>query len=238
MPPTIVLVHGAFAESASWDNVIDRLADADHHVIAVANPLRGVATDAAAVSDVVRSVEGPVVLAAHSYGGAVISNVDPDAGDIAGLVYLDAFAPEAGESAFQLAGMFPGSRLGEETLDPVPLSDGRTDLYIREERFHELFCADVPAQKAARMAVTQRPATQEALVEPSGQRPLWKELPCWFLVGEQDLIIPPALQHFMAERAAAQRTIEIPGASHAISVSQPEQTAQLILEAAASRVHA
>jgi len=238
MSPTIVLVHGAFAESASWDSVIDRLLDSDQRVTAVANPLRGVANDAAAVSDVVRSIEGPVVLAAHSYGGAVISNVDPAAGDIAGLVYLDAFAPDTGESAFELAGKFPGSTLGEDTLEPVPLGDGRTDLYIREERFHELFCADVPAQKAARMALTQRPATQEALVEPTGERPLWKEHPSWFLVGEQDLIIPPALQHFMAERAAAERTIEIPGASHAISVGQPEQTAQLILEAAASRVHA
>ena len=238
MSATIVLVHGAFAESASWDGVIDRLADSDHHVVAVANPLRGLAGDAAAVSDVVRGVEGPVVLAAHSYGGAVISNVDPSAGDIAGLVYLDAFAPDAGETAFQLAGMYPGSTLGEETLDAVPLSDGRTDLYIRRERFHELFCADVPAPSATRMALTQRPATQEALVEPSGQRPLWKELPSWFLIGEEDLIIPPALQHFMAERAGAQHTLEIPGASHAIAVSQPDAAVQLILEAAASRVHA
>jgi pimeloyl-ACP methyl ester carboxylesterase len=106
------------------------------------------------------------------------------------------------------------------------------------DRFHELFCPDVPAPQAARLATTQRPATQEALVEPSGERPLWKELPSWFLIGEQDHIIPAALQHFMADRAVAQRTIEIPGASHAITVSQPEATAQLILEAAMSPVHA
>jgi pimeloyl-ACP methyl ester carboxylesterase len=238
MPPTIILVHGAFADSASWDRVVDRLLGAGHQVIAAANPLRGLAADAAGVSDVVRSVDGPVVLAAHSYGGAVISNVDPAAGDIAGLVYLDGFAPDAGETAFQLAGMFPGSTLGEETLQAVPLSNGATDLYIKQERFHALFCADVPAPQAARMAVTQRPATQEALVEPSGERPLWKELPSWFLIGEEDQIIPPALQHFMAERAEAKRTIGIPGASHAISVSQPEATAELILEAAVSPVHA
>jgi pimeloyl-ACP methyl ester carboxylesterase len=238
MPPTIVLVHGAFAESASWDRVIDRLEEAGHRVVAAANPLRSIAADAAAVSDVVRSVEGPVVLAAHSYGGAVMSNVDAAAGDIGGLVYCDAFAPDTGETAFQLAGMFPGSTLGEETLKAVPRANGTTDLYIRQERFHELFCADVPAPQAARMAVTQRPATQEALVEPSGARPLWKELPSWFLIGERDRIIPPALQHFMAQRAAAQRTIEIPGASHAISVSQPEVSAKLILEAALARVAA
>jgi len=238
MPPTIVLVHGAFAESASWDGVIDRLLEADHPVIAAPNPLRSLAADAAAVSDVVRSIEGPVVLAAHSYGGAVISNVDPDAGDIAGLVYLNGFAPDAAESCFALAGKFPGSMLGEATLRSVPRGDGTTDLFITLDSFHELFCPDVPAPQAARMAATQRPATQEALVEPSGERPLWKELPSWFLVGEQDRIIPAALQHFMADRARAQRTIEIPGASHAITVSQPKAMAQLILEAAMSPVHA
>jgi pimeloyl-ACP methyl ester carboxylesterase len=237
MPPTIVLVHGAFAESASWDGVVDRLLNAGHAVVAAANPLRGLAADAAAVRDVVATIEGPAVLAAHSYGGAVISNVDPAAGDIVGLVYLNGFAPDAGESAFELAAKFPGSTLGE-TLQTVPLSNGATDLYIRHERFQAQFCADVPAPQAARMAVTQRPATQEALVEPSGERPLWKELPSWFLIGAEDRTIPPALQHFMAERATAQRTVEVPGASHAITVSRPEAAAQLILEAATSLVHA
>jgi pimeloyl-ACP methyl ester carboxylesterase len=237
MPPTIVLVHGAFAESASFDAIIDRLLEEGHAVIAAPNPLRGLATDAAVVSDVVRGIKGPVVLAAHSYGGAVISNVDRDAGDIAGLVYLNGFAPDAGETAFQLAGMFPGSTLGE-TLRTVPLGNGTTDLYIRQDCFHAQFCADVPARQAARMAVTQRPPTQEALLEPSGDRPLWKELPAWFLIGEEDRTIPPALQHFMAERSRAQRTVEVPGASHAITVSQPEAAAQLILDAAMSPVHA
>jgi pimeloyl-ACP methyl ester carboxylesterase len=238
MPPTIVLVHGAFAESASWDAVIDPLLSAGHPVIAAPNPLRSVASDAAAVSDVVRSIEGPVVLAAHSYGGAVISNVDPAAGEIAALVYVNAFAPDAGETAFDLAGKFPGSTLGEETLQAVPLSGGATDLYIRRELFPALFCADVAGTQAARLATTQRPATQESLVEPSGGRPLWKTVPSWFLIGEDDRIIPAALHRFMAERAGARRVIEIPGASHGITVSQPEATAHLILEAAASLVTA
>src|SRR4051812_41480520 len=133
MPPTIVLVHGAFAESSSWDAVIDQLLDAGHTVIAPANPLRGLASDAAAVADVVRSVDGPVVLAAHSYGGAVISNVPADAGEIVGLVYANGFAPEPGDTCFSLAGMFPGSELGETTIRPVPRSDGTTDLYIRPD---------------------------------------------------------------------------------------------------------
>src|SRR5213595_2709949 len=118
MQPTIVLVHGAFAESSSWDGVIDLVVARDHRVIAAANPLRGLASDAAAVSDLVRTIEGPVVLVAHSYGGAVISNVDADAGEIVGLVYVAGFAPETGESCITLAGMFPGSTLGE-ALRPV-----------------------------------------------------------------------------------------------------------------------
>jgi pimeloyl-ACP methyl ester carboxylesterase len=218
MPPTIILVHGAFAESSSWDAVIDRLLDAGHPVIAATNPLRGLAADATAVADVVRAVDGPVVLAAHSYGGAVISNVPADAGEIVGLVHACGFAPEPGEAAIPLSQKFPGSTLGD-ALRPVPRSDGSTDLYITTERFLEQFCADVPAPQAARTAVTQRPVTQEALGEPSGERSLWSEVPSWFLIGEEDRNIPAALQHYMAER-------------------QPEATAQLIMEAAAVTVTA
>ena len=174
MHPTIVLVHGAFADSSSWDGVVDTLIEAGHPVIAAANPLRGLASDAAGVSDLVRTIDGPVVLVGHSYGGAVITNVDPDAGQIVALVYVAAFAPKEGESAFQLSEMFPGSTLGS-ALRPVPRADGTTDLSITPERFHDQFAADVPEERTARMAITQRPVTQEALVEPSGARPLWKE---------------------------------------------------------------
>jgi pimeloyl-ACP methyl ester carboxylesterase len=237
MKPTIVLVHGAFAESASWDGVIEELLREDHPVIAAPNPLRSMSGDAAAVSDLVRTIDGPVVLAAHSYGGAVITNVDADAGDIAGLVYVNGFAPEPGETCFALAGMFPGSTLGD-VVHPVPRGDGTTDLLITQDQFNSHFCQDVPADQAARLAVTQRPPTQEALVEPSGDQPLWKDVPSWFLIGEKDLIIPAAVQHFMAERARAHRTIEIPGGSHALPVSHPKAAAHLILEAAAVRVAA
>jgi pimeloyl-ACP methyl ester carboxylesterase len=238
MRPTIVLVHGAFAESASWDGVVDRLVTSGHDVVAAPNPLRGPAADARSVSDLVRSIEGPVVLVAHSYGGAVITNVDRDAGDIVGLVYVNGFAPDAGEHCFQLAGMFPGSMVGESTVRAVPLSDGTTDFYIAPDSYHEVFCADVPAPQAERMAVTQRPATQEALTEPSGDDPLWKHVPSWFLIGEEDRVVPAALQRYMAERARAQRTVAIEGASHAISVSRPDATVHPILEAAAMRVAA
>jgi pimeloyl-ACP methyl ester carboxylesterase len=233
MPPTIVLIHGAFAESASWDPVIRRLHDAGHDVIAAANPLRSIAADAAAVSDLVRTIDGPVVLVAHSYGGAVMSNVAADAGEIVGLVYVNGFVPAPGENCFGLAAKFPGSMVGESTVRPVPRSDGTTDLSIAPDSFHDVFCADIPARQAAVMATTQRPATQEALVEPSGDHPLWKDVPSWFLIGEEDRIIPAALQRFQAERAVARRVVEIAGASHAATVSQPDAVTGLVLEAAA-----
>jgi pimeloyl-ACP methyl ester carboxylesterase len=171
MKPTIVLVHGAFAESASWNDVIDSLESAGHSVIAAPNPLRSLDGDAASVADLIRTVEGPVLLVAHSYGGAVISNIPADAGEITGLVYVNGFAPDPEETCFSLAGRFPGSTLGNDTLRPVPRGDGTTDLYIIQDRYPELFCADVPTPQGTRMAATQRPATQEALLAPSGERP-------------------------------------------------------------------
>jgi pimeloyl-ACP methyl ester carboxylesterase len=231
MPPTIVLVHGAFAEPSSWDAVIDPLVDAGHPVTPPPTRCAGLAADAAAVADVVRAVDGPVVLAAHSYGGAAISNVPPTPAKSSGSSTPAASRPNPARAP-SLASMFPGSTLGD-ALRPVPRSDGTTDLSITTERFHEQFCADVPAPQAARMAATQRPATQGALTEPSGERPLWREVPSRFVIGEEDRNIPAARQRYMAKRAGAHRTLEIPGASHAISVSHPEAVADQILEAAA-----
>ena len=229
MPPTIVLVHGAFAESSSWDGVIAPLRDAGLDVVAAANPLRGLAGDAAAVGDLVAAVDGDVVLVGHSYGGAVITNVRADPDKIAGLVYVAGFAPAGGESCLDLSVKFPGSTLAD-ALRPVARGDGTTDLYIATDRFHAQFCADVPGAQAQRMAATQRPVTQEALVEPSDPAPLWQRHPAWFVYGELDRNIPAALQRFMADRAGAQRSVEVAGASHAISVSHPAETAALVLE--------
>ena len=231
MKPTIVLVHGAYAESSSWSGVIEPLVADGHRVIAWANPLRGVATDAAALSDLVRSVEGPVVLAGHSYGGAVMTNVDPDAGDVVALVYVAGFALEAGESPADASSLAPGSTLAE-TLERVPLADGGADTYIAYDKFHHQFAADLPASQSALMAVTQRPVTEAALFEPSGDRPLWRSVPSWFIFGELDHNIPAGAHHIMAERAGARRTVEIAGASHVVGVSHPTETAQLVLEAA------
>ena len=143
--PTVVLVHGAFAESASWNDVIVRLQDQGYTVIAAANPLRSLAGDAESVTSIFEAVEGPIVLVGHSYGGMVISNAARGHENVNTLVYVAGFAPEEGESASELSGRFPGSTLGD-TLWPVPLSDGSTDLYIRQEEFHQQFAEDVPAE--------------------------------------------------------------------------------------------
>ena len=229
--PTIILVHGAFAESSSWDDVIVDLAADGHDVIAAAIALRSLSDDAQSVTDLVRSVEGPVLLVGHSYGGAVITNVEADAGNVAGLVYVAGFALEAGESCADASALAPGGTLGQ-TLHEVPLRGGAIDLYIEQSKFHDQFAADVPASKAAVMAVTQRPVTGAALAEPSGAAPLWRDVPSWFVWGELDRNIPAAAHAIMAERASARRSVQIPGAAHALSVSFPVETAAVILEAA------
>jgi pimeloyl-ACP methyl ester carboxylesterase len=211
--------------------VLGALVRAGHPVIVVDNPLRNLGTDAASVGDVIRTIDGPVVLVGHAYGGAVITNVPAEAGELTALVYVAGFAPDPGESCLSLIGRFPGSTL-RDALHFVPCLDGTTDLLIRRDCFHDQFCADLPEDLAEKMAVTQRPITREAVSAPSGARPLWRELPSWFVIGEEDRSISAELQHFMADRAGARRTVELPGASHAVAVSQPEATAEIILEAA------
>jgi pimeloyl-ACP methyl ester carboxylesterase len=234
MKPTVILVHGAFADSSSWNGVAERLLADGHRTIAFAVPLRGVATDAALLSDLVRSIEGPVVLAGHSYGGAVITNVDPTAGDVVALVYVAGFALEPGESAADASALAPGSTLGE-TLVLVPLATGGADAYIDQHRYHAQFAADLPAGEAALMAVTQRPVTEAGLSEPSGGRSLWRSVPSWFLFGELDRNIPAGAHRIMAERAGARRAVEIAGASHVVGISHPDETAAIILEAAGAQ---
>ena len=237
MKPTIVLVHGAYAESSSWDDVIDPLLAGGHRVIAWANPLRGLATDAAALTDLVRSVEGPVVLAGHSYGGALITNVPADAGDIVGLVFVAAYALEPGESCGDASAFVPGGTLGP-ALARVPLAGGAVDTYIAQDKFHQQFAADLPEAQTARMAVTQRPVVEAALSEPSAGEPLWRTVPSWFIFGELDRNIPAGAHRIMAERAGARRTVEVAGASHVVGQSHAAQTAQMVLEAAGAAVEA
>ena len=229
MKPTVVLVHGAFADSSSWSGVAERLSGEGLSVVAFAAPLRGVATDAALLDDLLRSIEGPVVLAGHSYGGAVITNTG--AGDVLGLVYVAGFALGPGESCADASALTPGSTLAE-TLELVPLAAGGADAYIAQERYHQQFAADLPEAEAALMAITQRPVTQAALAEPSGERPRWRSAPSWFLFGELDRNIPAGAHRIMAERAQPRRTVEIVGASHVVGISHAQETAAIILEAA------
>jgi pimeloyl-ACP methyl ester carboxylesterase len=231
MKPTIILVHGAYAESSSWNGVVEPLVTAGHRVIAFATPLRGVATDATLLSELVATVDGPVLLAGHSYGGAVITNVTADPGHIIGAVYIAGFALEPGESCADASGLAPGSTLAE-TLVPVPSAAGGADTYIAPDKYHHQFAADLPAEQAGLMAVTQRPVTDHALAEPSGEQPLWQSVPSWFLFGELDHNIPAGAHRIMAARAKARRTVEIAGASHVVGISHPVETARIILEAA------
>jgi pimeloyl-ACP methyl ester carboxylesterase len=227
--PTIVLVHGAFTESSSWNAVIAELDKGGYRAIAAANPLRSVAGDAAAVSAIVRSISGPVVLVGHSYGGPVITAAANGNPNVKALVYVAGFVPDAGESSLTLSGMFPGSTLAG-AIAPVPLSDGSQDLYIKHDKFHAQFAADLPEAQARLLAATQRPVAQAALAEASGV-PSWKSLPSYMIYGSNDRNIPPAVMRFMAERARSVKTWVVEGASHAIMVSHPKEVSALIEDA-------
>jgi pimeloyl-ACP methyl ester carboxylesterase len=229
--PTIVLVHGAFADSSSWNGVTKILQKDGYRVVAAANPLRSVSGDAAYVASIVHSIAGPVVLVGHSYGGQVITAATDGHDNVRSLVYVAAFAPDAGEAAAELAGKFPGGTLGQALAPPVKLADGGVDLYIDQSKFHQQFAHDVPVAQAALMAAGQRPIAEAALKEKSG-KPSWKSLPSWFVYGDGDRNIPAKALDFMAKRAGSRHTMVIKGASHVVMVSHPREVAALIEEAA------
>ncbi|WP_040775267.1 alpha/beta fold hydrolase [Nocardia pneumoniae] len=231
--PTIVLVHGAFADSSSWNGVVERLRAQGHPVIAAANPLRGLDSDAAYVAAVLDGIEGPCVLVGHSYGGSVITVAAAAKPGVKALVYIAAFIPDKGESALQLTDKFPGSTLGPTTRPasyPLPGGGTGTELYIRQEEFHQQFAADVPAPTAELMAATQRPVALDALQQPATAA-AWRDVPTFALVTTEDKNIPVQAQRFMADRAGAE-IVEV-SASHAVAVSRPEVVSDLIVRAAA-----
>ncbi|GAA4452893.1 alpha/beta fold hydrolase [Phytohabitans houttuyneae] len=229
--PTVVLVHGAFADASGWNDVIKRLHRKGYPVIAPANPLRGVPSDSAYIATVLASITGPIVLVGHSYGGIVITNAATGNPNVKALVYIAAFAPDQGEPLVALQTKFPGSRLGLEALDIRPTGPQTADGYIKASLFREIFAADLPASTTALMAATQRPGDLGTLEQVSGP-PAWKAVPSWYLVAKQDQVIPAAAQRFMAERAGA-RTREV-NASHVAMMSRPDTAADLILAAARS----
>jgi pimeloyl-ACP methyl ester carboxylesterase len=232
--PTVVLVHGAFAESSSWNGVLTKLIAKGYPVVAAANPLRGVKSDADYVASILKGIDGPIVLVGHSYGGAVITNAANGNKNVKALVYVAAFASDAGETAVELSGRYPGSTLGPTLAPPVALPDGGKDLYIQQSKFHAQFAADVSIADAKVMAGTQRPIAEAALNEASGT-PAWKSTPSWFIYGTRDLNIPAEVQAFMAKRANSKETIAVQGASHVVMISHPDAVAQLIEHAATTK---
>jgi pimeloyl-ACP methyl ester carboxylesterase len=234
-PLTVVLVHGAFADSSSWNGVIERLHAAGMRVTAAANPLRGISIDSAYVASFLEQIPGPVLAVGHSYGGAVISNAATEASNVVGLVFVAAFAPEEGE---RLGDAESGSKDSVLMAALVPLrypnGDGEAaEFAIDPAKFHDAFAADLPPEQAAVMAATQRPAAEPAFSEQSGP-PAWKSLPAWAVVATGDKAAGTDVIRSMAERAGATIT-EVEG-SHVIMVSQPEAVTEVIMAAAATVV--
>jgi pimeloyl-ACP methyl ester carboxylesterase len=225
--PTIVLVHGAWADASSWNGVIARLLKAGYIVHAPPNPLRGLTSDAETIATFVKSIPGPVILVGHSYGGTVASVASPSAPNVKALVYVDAFAPDEGESALSLLAPYP--QPPKDFLTTVPLAGGDVDLYIEQKYFGPIFASDVPPATAAIMAVGQRPVTNSALNDRAPSAEGWKTIPSWFVVGDIDVVIPPALQMKMAERAKG-HVIHVRG-SHPSMIQHPEATVAAILAA-------
>ena len=237
--PTVVLVHGAFADASSWGAVIRRLQRDDYPVLAPANPLRGVSSDAAYLSSFLDTVSGPVILVGHSYGGAVITNAAVNHPNVKALVYVAGFIPDVGQALAQLTPL-PGSLLvppgvpghpATLILRPCPPSScgAGFDAYIDPAAFHNIFAADLDSDTTAIMAVTQRPASLVTLGEPSAAA-AWKTIPAWALIPTRDNAIGTANLRAMARHAGAQ-TVEV-AASHSVMLSEPDAVVRLIRTAA------
>lgn len=230
-PLTVVLVHGAFADGSNWAGVIPILQAAGVNVLAPANPLRGINYDADYIASLVSQIPGPVVLVGHSYGGAVITNAGSRADNVRALVYVGAFIPDEGETLQALADQATDSQV-LPALRPAQYPSGTDEpgleFTIDPASFHAIFCADLPAEQAAILAVSQRPLAGGSFGEPT-ENPAWKTLPTWAVISPSDFIIGPSGERFMAERAGA--TITEIDASHAMMISQPQAIADVILTA-------
>jgi pimeloyl-ACP methyl ester carboxylesterase len=229
--PTIVLVHGAFADSSGWSKVVKKLQREEFTVYAVSNPLRGIPTDAAYVRSFLETIPGPIVLVGHSYGGAVITNAATGNENVKALVYINAFALDEGENVQTAIGLGGGSSelAAHIVARPFPgAAEGDADAYIDPAYFRELFCADLSASTSAVLAASQRPAALASLAIPSGE-PAWRTIPSWYLASTHDNTIPVEAERFMAERAGA-HTIEI-DSSHVAMMSHPSVVTKVILSA-------
>jgi pimeloyl-ACP methyl ester carboxylesterase len=231
--PTVVLVHGAFADASSWNGVIERLQHQGYRVVAPANPLRGLAADSAYLASVANQIDGPVLLAGHSYGGALITNAATSAPNVVGLVYVAAFAPDTDERLGDVAANSKDSVLMTALIQrEYPTGHGgetAPEFLVDPARFGEVFAADLPAEQAAVMAATQRPVAAAAFSDVSGP-PAWKALPSWAVVATGDKAAGSDIVRSMAQRAGAD-IAEVEG-SHVIMVSQPKAVVDLIVQAA------
>jgi pimeloyl-ACP methyl ester carboxylesterase len=234
--PTVVLVHGAFADGSSWNGVIERLQAQGLQVTAPANPLRGIAIDSAYIGSLLDQIPGPVLAVAHSYGGAVITNAATNANNVVGLVYVAAFAPDEGETVGAIASNSTDSVVLPALVElQYPTGEGQeqtaTEFTIDPEKFHEVFAADLNVEQTVLMAATQRPLSGLPFSEPTGV-PAWKKLPSWAVVSSGDKVVGTDAVRSMAERAGA--TITEAEGSHVIMISQPEIVTEVILTALAA----
>lgn len=232
--PTAVLVHGAFADASGFGGVLRELTRAGYDAVAPPNPLRGLASDAAAIGAVAAAIDGPVALIGHAYGGAVISQASAGLANVTRLVYLAAFSLAVGESCASVQEPFPPSLLASTvylTLYDAPGASQGPDLYISKERFREILCADVLADLADVMYATQRPLSLAAHTEKATAAG-WQDRPSWFLVSEDDKAISPDAERFMAERMKA--VTESVSGSHSAFIAQPVRAAGFIMKALAS----
>ena len=231
--PTVVLVHGGFADASSWTGVVTRLEKAGYPVVVPANPLRGLPTDDAYLAGFLKSVKGPIVLVGHSYGGAVITNAAAGDPNVKALVYVAAFVPDVGETLGGLIQKFPGSEI-QAALNQVPFTnaDGSTgtDLYLQTDRFHAVFAADLPVSETNVMAAEQRPFSAESFTDVTTAA-AWHTIPSWGVVSGADEAIPPALEKREYQRAGT-HYIVVPGASHDVMMSHPGIVTNLIEQAA------
>lgn len=226
--PTIVLVHGAFADASTWSGVVPRLWEKGFDVLGVPNLLRSVNVDADYVASIVRTIEGPVVLAGHSYGGAVITRAAQSLPNVAGLVYIAAYQPDTGENAFGLSG---DSKLGGDTSTVLTIG-GEPELVVNADSFAEVIAGDVDPERVRLLAATQRPAALAALTGDLEGEPAWRTLPSWALIATADNAIPQAEQESMADRAGS-KVLRV-DASHAVAISRPDVVAGFIADAATS----
>ena len=225
--PNIVLVHGAWADASGWQKVILHLDSAGYPVIAVQNPLTSLSDDVATTKRVIDAQTGPTIVVAHSYGGAVITGAAAGNSNVKALVYIAAFAPEAGESFPKLLNQYPNE------LSTAFVPDSAGFLYLKRSMFHDIFCRDVDSKTALVMAVTQKPLSS-GIFEQTLENAAWKTIPSWFMVATEDQVIHPDLERFFAKRMNA-RTTEI-RSSHVAFISHSSEVFKMIEDAARTTV--